>query len=67
MLGAGRVGGGGREPWRAAHLLSLSWGEAGEATQLLLPLPGFGDSKTGLLCPLLRAPWFRFVSFIPGP
>lgn len=48
--GSGAVGGGGREPWRAAHLLSLNAGEAGEATQFLLPLPGFADTKTGLFC-----------------
>lgn len=38
-VGSGAVGGGGRAPWRSAHLLSLNAGGAGEATQLLLPRP----------------------------
>lgn len=65
--------GSGAGGWRRAGGLARSAfaesepGEAGDATQLLLPLPGFGDHNTGLLCPLLRASGFRFASFIPGP
>lgn len=49
-VGVGR-GSGGRESWRAAHLLSLNLGEAKEDTHLLLPHHGFGDGKMGLCVP----------------
>lgn len=67
-VGSGAVGGGGRTPWRSAHLLSLNAGEAGEGHPVTSPPPpGFADTKTGLFCSLLRASWFTFASFIRGP
>lgn len=61
------VGGGGRESWLAAHLLSLNPGEARQDSRLPLPLPWvWGIVKRGFCVPFSGHPGSVLLLSSPG-